>query len=62
VTKEYDKKVDARETFHLLKDGPDFRKKLLTEATWMGKNAQKLSDEDFTLALQEFQKQAGIKK
>jgi uncharacterized protein YgfB (UPF0149 family) len=59
---EHDKKVDVRETYHLLKDGPDFRKRLLIQATSMGKEvAQKLSDEDFALALQEFQKQAGIK-
>jgi hypothetical protein len=63
VTKEHDKKVEIRETFHLLKEGPNFRKKLLIEATSMGKEgAKKLSSEDFTLALQEFQKQAGIKK
>jgi hypothetical protein len=55
--------IEKRETYHLLKEGPHFRKRLLHEATSMvATGSPKLSNEDFTLALQEFQRQAGIKK
>ena len=54
--------IEKRETYHLLKEGPNFRRRLLNEATSMDKGiVQKMSDLYFALALQEFKKWAGVK-
>lgn len=58
MTKEHDKKVEIRETFLSLKEGCQFREKLLLRAY---KADTSLSDVEIYIALNALKKQAGIK-
>ena len=58
MTKSHDEKVDRKETFLRLKDGKDFQKDMLKKAY---KEDNTLDDVDWTIALKELKRQAGVK-